>query len=364
MSNILIGSAPFNFGFSNGFQTSHLNIGIIEISARDADISSSAKISVESNTLIIIPIQPELYIDAKVSVEYNILTILHNNVEIVNDILVPVETNIINLNILDVELKSSQIINTNIFNVIISLNYVEVYVSTKVNATVSNILIEILEPHIINEEMQLDNPYFDLDSQCKENESKLYDNLYAGVINQVGVDSNWYVTDYSTNNEKTFGEDNDRLIKRKFYIKYLADELPKDERLFDGHGISGMDTFHIYISKQTFEQMSQLNKSRQITYPSYIPKPGDIIQSLHNEVFYEVIEVKDKIELFLQRTHSWDITLRPNINKHYNISLDLITDPINDAIPDEDILGQNDLINNIKSTVLFDYTENFNPFNL
>ena len=110
--------------------------------------------------------------------------------------------------------------------------------------------------------------------------------------------------------------------------------------------------------------MSQLNGARQIAYPIYKPQPGDIIQSLHNKVFYEVIEVKDKIELFLQRTHSWDITLRPNINKHYNVSLNLISDPINNAIPDEDILGQNDLINNIKSDVIFDDNQNFNPFNL
>lgn len=194
------------------------------------------------------------------------------------------------------------------------------------------------------EDLNIENSFWNKDSPCKDNESKLYDSLVTGAYNQVGVPGFWYKVSYSTKNEKVFGEDNDREILRKFEVTYYVDELPEDNRMYSSFGIFGLDTFHIYISKNHFKQASQFNELGQVVSGIEYPKHGDILQSSHNNTFYEVVEVKDRVEMFLERSHVWDIILKPLEMNNHKISKTLEGDEIERVFKSKDILEQNDLI--------------------
>jgi hypothetical protein len=222
--------------------------------------------------------------------------------------------------------------------------------------------VGISTPDWKNQCDDIDNNFWDKDTPCKANESSLYDTLNTGMINQYGVPAVWYMVDYSTNNEKVFGEDNDRLVQRKFNIVYMIDQLLQDDKLWSKWGVEGMDNFRIYISKPHFREASKYDPNGVLAYYQYEPKPGDILMSTHNNVFYEAIEVKNRYELFLQRSHTWEVTLRPLVNKHYTLSPILSGDQLQQVTSAFDILAQNNEIDNIKNDVLCNPSND--PFSL
>lgn len=190
----------------------------------------------------------------------------------------------------------------------------------------------------------IENEWWDMASECHASESAVFDNLTAEAIAQSGVQGFWYVVDYSLENEKIFGEDNDRTIIRKFPFMFAVDELPTDARSWSSFGIEGIDIFHIRAAKVAFLQASQM-KSDGVTvaYRPREPKVGDIVQSTHNKIFYRVLDVKDKSDSILQRAHSFDIILTQMEMAHHNVS-DLLIDEndeilLHNDIPD--ILAQN-----------------------
>ena len=187
-----------------------------------------------------------------------------------------------------------------------------------------------------------DSPYFDFLSECYETESKMIDDLTTEEINMAGVMGYWYVVDYSLRNERVFGEDNSRTILRKFPFMFLVEGLPIDDKKWSKFGIEGMDNFHIVVAKAGFTQASMM-MADGVT-PAYEPRnphSGDIIQSTHNNVFYRVLDVKDKGDTMLQRAHSFDCIVTPLEMAHHNIAPILKDDIIakfNDA---KDSLAQN-----------------------
>jgi hypothetical protein len=209
-----------------------------------------------------------------------------------------------------------------------------------------------------------DSAFFDMDSQCKANESSLYEDLLTESINIYGVDAYWYKVSFSLNNEKIFGEDNNKTIERKFYIKYFIDQLPVDTKVFNTFGIDGMDILHVYISKAHFQEASQFDQSGVKNQLEYEPHQGDIIWSSHNSTYYKVIEVKSQIEQFLQRRHTWDITIIPMKSEKINIASEFAIDDINNFVNIPDIMAQNNLIDTEKQKVLYQGPVDIDPFGL
>jgi rRNA-processing protein FCF1 len=241
--------------------------------------------------------------------------------------------------------------------------------------SIINIILRVIDgagpkiPNWSDCDASIDNPYWDTSSDCRTKESELFNGLVDNAFNLYGVDAVWYPVDYSLENEKVYGEDNSRTVLRNFRMKYYVDDLNQvatDSRQYNRWGIEGLDNFEVYISKQQYEQASQLNMNGNIVSRPYLPKPGDIMRSDHKTVYYEVVEVKDRTELFLQRSHTWSMTLRPITNKKYDFDTGLIGDPIISALQVNDVLSQNDYIDTKTSAVLYNDPINpsDDPFNL
>jgi hypothetical protein len=188
--------------------------------------------------------------------------------------------------------------------------------------------------------------YFQIQSQYV-NDKKLYDSVITEAYNKFGVPMVYYVVDYDKNYDKIFGEDMDRVIERKFNCMAYY-ELQEEIEMFTKWGIEGIDNFHLYISKSHLEIASTYNidgtmsgsTSGEGTYPSYTPKRGDIIRSVYNDRWYEIVNIQQEQEQFLQTKHSWDLIVKIRKDEHMTVSDALSADGISDIT---DI--QNDIYN-------------------
>lgn len=191
----------------------------------------------------------------------------------------------------------------------------------------------------------IENEWWDMSNECHAKESAMFDCMTAESIAMSGVQGYWYIVDYSLENEKVFGEDNDRTIIRKFPFMFAVDELPTESRSWAKFGIEGLDVFHIHVAMVAFLQASQMESDgNTIAYKQREPKAGDIVQSTHNGIFYRVLDVKgDKTDTITQRLHSYDIILTQLEMAHHNVS-DLLIEENDEILKHNDIpdiLGQN-----------------------
>lgn len=194
-----------------------------------------------------------------------------------------------------------------------------------------------------------DNPYFDFASDCYANESKMIDELTTEAIAVSGVMGWFYVVDYSLQNERVFGEDNSRTVIRKFPFMFAIDGLPIDDKKWSKFGIEGMDNFHIQVAKTGFAQASMMMADGVTpAYKSRNPHVGDIIQSTHNNVFYRVLDVKDKADTMLQRAHSFDCIVAPLEMAHHDFAPGLENDILAKFMRARDSLAQNMKLDNTR----------------
>ena len=119
----------------------------------------------------------------------------------------------------------------------------------------------------------------------------------------------------------------------------MIEELPQAVASWGLAGIEDMNRFVIHISKTHFGEASQFNKDGILSYDRCLPKQGDIIQLTTNGVFYDVLEVNDKIEMAIERSHVWEISLRVMVESKYTLLDEMINDEIKDHINIEDALG-------------------------
>lgn len=188
------------------------------------------------------------------------------------------------------------------------------------------------------------NEYFNIQPKY-EADKLLYDSIITEAYNKFGVPMVYYCVDYNVNYDKIWGEDMDRLIERKFHFMAYF-ELQEETELFSRMGIDGIDNFHIHVSKKHFEVASTYSiVSYNITgdtvgvsaYPSYTPKRGDIIKSIYNNRWLEIVNVQAEQVQFLQHKHSWDLIVKIRRDEHMNVSPALSGDGINDVtniVPD------------------------------
>ena len=233
-----------------------------------------------------------------------------------------------------------------------------------ISASVNGIVEELPFAHL----ECLPNEYFQFSENSEyDNDSMLFDDIQMEHNNIYGNPMIYYVTTFDTSYDKLFGEDNNRVIIRKFPVK-ASFELPKEEENYSTFGIEGLDNFRMYISKKHFEYFSKYDGDSEATmYPVYSgnkisafdstrPKVGDIIQSEHNTMYYEIIDVGEEEEMFLQRKHSWTLTVRQLKNEHLSLSASTsatMTDIYNEVLNKEDITRLNDYISSADDNVLY-----------
>jgi hypothetical protein len=167
------------------------------------------------------------------------------------------------------------------------------------------------------------------------NERKLYDLLVTEAWNKHGVCCTYFIITDDTNYDRIFGEDNNRFVKKSLLNVMFYFELPQEQKQFTLQGIEWTEAFHIYLSKRHFSAITRMQ------YEEYLPRIGDFIRSEYNDVYFEVMSVKDQEEQFLQGQHSWDLTIRPIRDNHLSLS----ASPTNNFGSLETYISQPDLFN-------------------
>jgi hypothetical protein len=140
---------------------------------------------------------------------------------------------------------------------------------------------------------------YDLPSYNQER--RLFNNLITEAYNMHGISLTYFVTSYDTSYDSIFGEDNDRRFIRTFNFQAFY-QLPKEEKLWSKFGIEGLDQFSMYVSKLHYRDASG----------NYIPRVGDIINSIYNNFFYEVVDIKETASQFLlSEQYCFEFVVKP-----------------------------------------------------
>ena len=203
------------------------------------------------------------------------------------------------------------------------------------------------------------------DNSSYDNDRMLYKDLNMEGLNIYGTPLTYYVVSYDTTYDPLFGEDDDRRIARKFPIKAQF-QIPPELELYAGQGIEGLDNFTMFVSKKHFEHFSQYDNDSTMfpvawpedtsAYSAYTPKAGDILKSEYNNLFYEVLDIGEEEEMFLQKKHTWIFTVRPFRDEHLSLSASTSATmtEISAHLGADDIMDHNDYITSAEEDVLYD----------
>ena len=154
-----------------------------------------------------------------------------------------------------------------------------------------------------------------------DKDRRLYEMLTTECFNKFGVQMNYFILSFDTENDPIFKDDNNRRYKRQFEVQGYY-ELPRDEDLWSKFGIEGLDTFRIFMSKRHFSEASKVYDSNA----EYTPKEGDLVQAKYNGIYLEVITVKDQINQFLQYTHNFELTVQRAKVNHFDVETSATSD--------------------------------------
>jgi hypothetical protein len=134
----------------------------------------------------------------------------------------------------------------------------------------------------------------------------------------------YYVVSYDTQYDKIYGEDNDRRFIRKFDIMCYF-PLQTEEKQWTSMGIVGIDNFSVFASKDHFRTASTYGNTLapgnvgKGTYPIYIPKTSDVLQSKFNGYFYEIVTVKEEsMMVHLSKGYTWEFIIKPYMDEHHS----------------------------------------------
>lgn len=162
--------------------------------------------------------------------------------------------------------------------------------------------------------------FFQYQTTAYDCERELYEKISAEAININGVEMVYYVLTFDINYNKIWGEDNDRRYERCFaFMSYY--ELPREDNNATPLGLEPFNVVMITVSQKHFEIASKYDAYGylQPQLSAYKPKIGDIIKSKYNNYFYEIVDVNQEENMFLQSKHFWTFTCKPFINEHYDI---------------------------------------------
>lgn len=164
------------------------------------------------------------------------------------------------------------------------------------------------------------NDWFEYTTSAYDNERELYEKLVAESINIHGVEMVYYALTYDVNYNKIWGEDNNRRYERCFAFMAYYD-LPREDNNYTVLSLDPFDVVNIEVSQKHFEQASKRDAYGYIQNQlgSYKPKIGDIIKSDYANFYYEIVDVNQEENMFLQSKHTWTFTCKPFKHEHHNV---------------------------------------------
>lgn len=201
--------------------------------------------------------------------------------------------------------------------------------------------------------------YFDPINPCYSGEAALVSSLTSEAYSNFGLKVDYYIKKISTKRDKLLGEDPLESIVRRFKLDMWTENVPSLQKSYQLQGMLYEEYIHIYCTITHFHEASQYNENRtKILFPEYTPKIGDLIQFTYNEIYYEVINVKDygQNSTFLAVPITYEFILRQWKNDHSDVEDQNL--PISDVTnlgkifnldqekvnPDGDILNANQTV--------------------
>jgi hypothetical protein len=134
-------------------------------------------------------------------------------------------------------------------------------------------------------------------------EIETYDNMmaeYAGIYGIPVVYYTLHVDDYKNDLDVIHGESSTPVWDRSIQLTALTDQLSQEPQNFTQFGLENIDTLILYIHRSTFDGLVGWRSGETpVQAPNLTPRPSrrggygpvakDIIGTLHNGLFYEVV---------------------------------------------------------------------------
>lgn len=166
------------------------------------------------------------------------------------------------------------------------------------------------------------------DGQDYDNERELHRDFVTEAYNKFGICMTYYIVSYDTKYDRIWGEDNNRRFIRKFEFMAFY-PLQQEEKMWTKFGINGLDEFSIYVSKDHYREACTYGQSQvrgnigKSTYPVYVPKTGDVVQSMFNSYLYEIVNVKEEsMMIHLNKRYTWELIVRPYMDEFISMDAD------------------------------------------
>lgn len=189
------------------------------------------------------------------------------------------------------------------------------------------------------------NQYFDFRNTSYNMDKDFISGLITNAINANGVCMEYYIVSYDLKYDPIWGEDNNRRYIRTFsFMSYF--ELPREDKMWNVLGVENIGNLRMIVSKKHF------NAASNSCTGSYIPQIGDIIMSKYNKYIYEITEVAEGENNFLQsKQHTWEFVTKPYTNE--NIDTTAISGSTVAGLPDADLFDITNPIDVKKEDIIY-----------
>lgn len=154
-------------------------------------------------------------------------------------------------------------------------------------------------------------------------EVALRSSLEAEAFNKYGFSCVYFVKEHDTKFDPLFGEDQLENVKRRFTIQMYTENIPNLQKQYEIAGMIYTEIIELYCNIQHFAEASRYDwKTENPTaYDSIVPKIGDLMYFKFNDLYYEVLNVKEFVEgtTFLGTPITYKFNLRVWRNSHENV---------------------------------------------
>lgn len=142
--------------------------------------------------------------------------------------------------------------------------------------------------------------------QVEDNvEHDLFENYIVEFTDISGIKINYFVLDESKLNlDRLYGEaeNQNESFLGPFQSKVVYD-VTEEVSMTNSFGINSEDIIQ-------FASIPKFTFSRDIS-GSFIPKPGDVVQTLWNDRNYEIVDVHEESRIFQLKKMVWEFILKP-----------------------------------------------------
>jgi hypothetical protein len=193
---------------------------------------------------------------------------------------------------------------------------------------------------------ELPNEWFTKCNSSYDNEREFFQKTQMEVYNTYGVSCYYYKLNYDISaSDRIFAEQNDRVIDEYWSDVSTYFQLPRENKVFSKFGMSDLNNFSMYISKEHFEYITS----------GHIPKIGDLIQSEYNSNIYEIVEVKSSKGMYLMdQRFTWELIVKHFVDERIAIAGDVSASPLSGYTDkQEDILDITNPIDAVKEDVIY-----------